>query len=518
MLNIKNLAHGFGERSLYKDVNLQINKGDKIGLVGENGTGKSTLINILNGTILSDAGDIQWVKDVKVGYLDQFAKLDENLSVYQYLETAFESLLEVEERFDATNEALSTATDPQELDRLVKLSGKLFDTLNEHNYYSIPSQIQKVATGLGVADYGMDSKLGTLSGGQRVKVTLCKLLLEQPELLILDEPTNFLDTQHIEWLTRFLQEYSGCYLIVSHDIPFLNAVVNKIWAIDMQTIHEYHGDYNQYLRVRDEYINQHNKAVQEQQQQIKKLEDYIARNSARASTANMAKSRKKTLERIQQNALQEISESSPPDIVFRYKKIDNRTLIVVKNLSIGYSAPLVSDITFTLLNGDRIRINGFNGVGKTTLFKTILGQIKQLDGTININNNVIFGYYEQDHKFNNDEWTAIDEVSFIYPKMEQKEIRSALAKAGVSTKKQMQPIRSLSGGEQCKIQLCIICQSPCNVLFLDEPTNHLDIKAKRVLARAINEFAGSVVYVSHENDFADMIVNNKEIKLDSIKE
>ena len=517
MLNIKNLAHGFGERSLYKNVNLQINKGDKIGLVGENGTGKSTLLSILNGTILSDVGDIEWVKDVKVGYLDQFAKLNENLSIYQYLESAFENLLEIEERFDETNQQLAATTDPDEIDKLIKLSGRLFDTLNEHNYYSIPSQIQKIASGLGVSEYGMDTKLGNLSGGQRVKVTLCKLLLEQPELLILDEPTNFLDVQHIEWLTRFLQEYKGCYLIVSHDIPFLNSVVNKIWAIDMQTIHEYHGDYNQYLRVRDEYINQHNKAAQEQQQQIKKLEDYIARNSARASTANMAKSRKKALSKIQENLLSEIHETVPPEIVFKYKKIDNRTLIVVKNLCIGYSAPLVNNITFTLLNGDKIRINGFNGVGKTTLFKTILGEIKQLDGTININNNVVFGYYEQDHKFVNDNWTAIDEILFFYPKMEQKEIRSALSQYGLSTKKQLQPIGSLSGGEQCKIQLCLIGMSPCNVLFLDEPTNHLDVKAKQVLAHAINEFPGSVIYVSHENDFAQMIENNKEIKLDSIK-
>lgn len=517
MLTIKNLAHGFGERSLYKDVNLQINKGDKIGLVGENGAGKSTLINILNGTILSDNGDVVWDKDVKVGYLDQFAKLDENISIYQYLESAFDNLLEIEERFDQTNSLLSLVTDAQEIDRLMKLSGRLFDILNEHNYYSIPSQIQKVATGLGVADYGMETKLGNLSGGQRVKLTLCKLLLEQPELLILDEPTNFLDTQHIEWLTKFLKEYNGCYLIVSHDIPFLNAVVNKIWAIDMQTIHEYHGDYNQYLRVRDEYINQHNKAAQEQQQQIKKLEDYIARNSARASTSNMAKSRKKTLAKIQENLLDKIEESAPPDIVFRYRKIDNRTLIVVKNLSIGYTSPLVENISFSLLNGEKIRISGFNGVGKTTLFKTILGEIKQLDGTININNNVVFGYYEQDHKFANDAWTAIDEVSFFYPKLEQKEIRSALAKAGVSTKKQMQPIKSLSGGEQCKIQLCLICLSPCNVLFLDEPTNHLDVKAKKVLAHAINEFLGSVIYVSHENDFADMVHDTKTIKLDRIK-
>lgn len=517
MLEIKNLQHGFGERILYKDVNLKINKGDKIGLVGENGTGKSTLINILNGTILSDDGDVLWDKKIKVGYLDQFAKMDESLTIHDYLEEAFLDLLSTEEEFNKVNEKMATTTDEKELKKLMAQSGKLFEYLNEHNYYSIETQINKVASGLGIVDYGMKNKVGTLSGGQRVKLTLCKLLLEQPELLILDEPTNFLDTTHIQWLEKFLQEYNGCYLIVSHDIPFLNAVVNKIWAIDMQTINEYYGDYQQYLRVRNERVLQHNKEVEQQQNQMKKLEDYIARNSARASTARQAQSRVKQLNKLKSEQKEEILETNPPEFVFRYKKIDNRVLIVIKNLSIGYEFPLVKGLTFTLLNEDKLRINGFNGVGKTTLFKTILGQIKQLEGTININNNVVFGYYEQDHKFENPEWTAIDEVAFFYPRMEQKEIRSALAKNGLSTKKQLQPIESLSGGEQCKIQLCLIGLSPCNVLFLDEPTNHLDIKAKKVLAKAINDFPGSVIYVSHENDFAELIENNKEINLGEIK-
>ena len=516
MLEIKNLQHGFGERVLYKNVNLHINKGDKIGLVGENGTGKSTLIGILNGELISDAGDVLWDKKIKVGYLDQFAKMDPNLSIHDYLESAFLDLINTEEEFNAVNEKMATASE-DELEKLMAQSGKLFEYLNEHNYYSIETQINKVATGLGVSDYGMQTKVGNLSGGQRVKLTLCKLLLEQPELLILDEPTNFLDVVHIEWRVKFLQEYRGCYLIVSHDIPFLNSVVNKIWAIDMQTINEYYGNYNQYLRVRDERIMQHNKQVEQQQNQMKKLEDYIARNAVRASTARQAQSRVKQLNKLKDNKLDEIKESDPPEFVFRYKNLDNRILIVVKNLTIGYETPLVKNITFSLLNGDKLRINGFNGVGKTTLFKTILGQIKQLEGTININNNVIFGYYEQDHKFENPDWCAIDEVAFHYPKMEQKEIRSALAKNGLSTKKQLQPIESLSGGEQCKIQLCLIGLSPCNVLFLDEPTNHLDVKAKKVLATAINNFPGSVIYVSHENDFARLIENNKEINLADIE-
>ena len=518
MLEIKNLKHSFGERVLYENVNLKINKGDKIGLVGENGTGKSTLINLLNGKLLSDDGDIVWDKNVKVGYLDQFANIDEDLTIQEYLESAFKSLFDTEKQYNLTNEQLGTTTDPKEMERLLNLSGKLLDKLTENNFYAIPSEINKVASGLGIIDWGMNKKVEQLSGGQRVKLTLAKLLLEQPDILILDEPTNFLDIQHIEWLTKFLQEYKGCFVIVSHDIPFLNSVVNKIWAIDMQTVSEYYGNYNQYVRVRDERIAQHNSKVAQQQQEMDKLKDYIARNGVRASTAKQAQSRVKRLEKLQDNALTEIHESDPPDIHFRYKHIDNRVLIVVKNLTIGYDHPLLSGITFTLLNEDKLRINGFNGVGKTTLFKTILHEINQLSGTININNNVVFGYYEQDHKFQNPEWTPIDEVAFFYPKLTQNEIRSALAKVGLSTKKQQQPIEALSGGEQCKIQLCLISMTPCNVLFLDEPTNHLDIKAKAVLAHAINEFPGSVIYVSHENDFAKLIKNNKEINLAKLSE
>lgn len=518
MLEIKNLKHSFGERVLYDNVNLKINKGDKIGLVGENGAGKSTLINILNGTLLSDDGDVVWEKNVTVGYLDQFAKLDENQTIQQYLESAFKSLFDTEKKFNQTNEQMAFATDEAELNKLLELSGKYLDKLTENNFYGIPSEINKVASGLGITDWGMDKKVKQLSGGQRVKLTLCKLLLEQPTLLILDEPTNFLDVAHIEWLTKFLQEYKGCFLIVSHDIPFLNSVVNKIWAIDMQTVSEYYGNYDQYVRLRNEHIVQHNHQVAQQQQQMEKLKDYIARNGVRASTARQAQSRAKQLQKLQENALSEIHDTNPPDIHFKYKHIDNRTLIVLHNLEIGYDHPIVSGITFTLLNGDKLRINGFNGVGKTTLFKTILHEIPPLAGTVNINNNVVFGYYEQDHKFQNPEWTAIDEVAFFYPKLNQNEVRSALSKAGLSTKKQLQPIGSLSGGEQCKIQLCLICMAPCNVLFLDEPTNHLDVKAKNVLAKAINEFPGSVIYVSHENEFADMIENNKEINLGTLSE
>ena len=518
MLEIKNLNHGFGDKTLYKDVNLKINNGDKIGLVGENGAGKSTLVNILSGKILCDDGELVWDKKCKVGYLDQFAEIDTNLTVEQYLKTAFSDLYELEKKYNEINNLLATTADKKEMQLLMNKSGSILEELCARDFYSIDSQIIKISTGLGVSKFGMDTKVGSLSGGQRVKLMLVKLLLEKPDLLILDEPTNFLDTIHIEWLTKFLQEYTGCFLIVSHDIPFLNSVVNKIWAVDLKTIVPYSGNYQHYLQVRDERITQHNKLVVKQKQEEEKLKDYIARNGVRASTAKQAKSRQKVLDKLQKNMSDEIKESNPPEICFRYKNIDNAIMLVVKNLVIGYSKPLVSGINIKLLNGEKIRISGFNGVGKTTLFKTILSQIPSLSGTININKNVVFGYYEQNHIFSNNDNTAIQEVLHNYPKMTEKEVRSALAKSGLSSKKQMQPLSELSGGEQCKVQLCIITMAPCNLLLLDEPTNHLDVKSKQALAYSINKFPGGVLFVSHENDFANLINDCKEINLSKCRD
>ena len=517
MLEIRNLNHGFGDKILYRNVNLKINKGDKIGLVGENGAGKTTLVNILSGKILCDDGELVWDKKCKVGYLDQFAEIDCNLTVIEYLKTAFADLYKLENEYNEVNNLLSTNVNDKEIVILMNKSGNLLEELCSKGFYSIDSQINKISTGLGVAQFGMETKIGVLSGGQRVKLMLVKLLLEQPDLLILDEPTNFLDKIHIEWLTKFLQEYKSCFLIVSHDVTFLNSVVNKIWAVDLETVVAYLGNYQHYLEVRDERIKQHNKLAEKQKQEEEKLKDYIARNGVRAATAKQAKSRQKVLDKLQKNMVEEIKESNPPEICFRYRNIDNAIMLVVKNLSIGYSKPLVNGINIKLLNGEKMRISGFNGVGKTTLFKTILSQIPLLSGSININKNVVFGYYEQNHNFSNINNTAIQEVLFYYPKMTEKEVRSALAKSGLSSKKQMQPLNKLSGGEQCKVQLCIITMTPCNLLLLDEPTNHLDVKAKESLAKAINKFPGSVLFVSHEDDFSKMIFDCKELNLSEIK-
>lgn len=502
MLVIENLSHSFGDKIIYEDVNIRINKGEKIGLVGFNGSGKSTLINLLNGNILPDKGAIKWSHRHKIGYLDQYADIDRNMTIYEYLESAFSDLVEVERRYNEVNESMASADD-EELIRLCELSGRLYDTLDEHNYYAIPSTINKVASGLGVVAIGLDKKVDELSGGQRAKVMLVKLLLEKPDLIILDEPTNFLDTMHVEWLEKYLNDFDGTCLIVSHDISFLNNVVNTIWSVEYSKIVRYNGDYQSYLVQREMKETLHDKMREAQLKEVDSLKDYIARNKARASTARMAKSREKKLEKIV--VLDKIQQTSKPEFAFKYKSIASKVVVEVKDLCIGYEKTILSDISLSILNGDKVRIKGFNGVGKSTLLKTICGIIEPKGGTVKLAPYIKIGYYEQDLVWENDDITAVNEVRNAFPDLTEREIRTYLAKAGLDAKHWRQPIKSLSGGEQSKIKLCKLMIDNYSLLILDEPTNHLDVLAKESLADAIKRFGGTVIYVSHENDFADMV-------------
>lgn len=512
MLVIENMSHSFGDKVIYDNVNIRINKGDKVGLVGFNGSGKSTLINILNGKILADAGSIKWHSKHKVGYLDQYADIDRDQTIYEYLEGAFGDLVAVEQKYNEINESMATA-DEDKLMELCEQSGKLYDILEEHNYYAIPSTINKVASGLGVTSIGLDKKVADLSGGQRAKVMLVKLLLEQPDLIILDEPTNFLDTVHVEWLKRYLIDYKGTFLIVSHDVDFLNSVINVVWSVEHNTIVRYTGDYNAYLKQREMKEMQHDKQRESQLKEVDKLKDYIARNKARASTARMAKSREKKLEKI--TVLDKNEKPSEPEFCFINKPFASKVVMTIKNLTIGYGKPLVSGINLQLLNGEKLRIKGFNGVGKTTLLKTICNMIAPLSGEVHLADYLVIGYFEQDLKWNDDNITAVNEMRNCFDKLSDRDIRTLLARVGLDSKHWRQPIKSLSGGEQSKIKLAKLMVNPYSLLILDEPTNHLDVLAKEALAKAIREYKGTVIYVSHENDFADKI-GGKEFSIENL--
>lgn len=501
MIEIRNLSHGFSDKELYKDVNITINKGEKIGLVGANGTGKSTLISILNGTQICDKGEIVFQGKFSIGYLDQYASVDGEKSIYSYLCEAFQELFDLEKR---ANDLINEGQVKNDM-KLIEKASNIFEQLVEKDFYAIESKIKGYASGLGIDGLGYETKMKTLSGGQTAKVVLCKLLLQSPDFLILDEPTNHLDEAHIAWLTKYLQEFAGTFFLVSHNTHFLDAVCNTIFSVEFCNIVRYKGNYTQFLRLYNEKMQLQDKAIIAQQKEIERLTDYINKNRCRTNTAKQAQSRQKKLDKME--IIEKGNEVPPPRFKFPYKSINASCILDTQHLTIGYTYPLLKDVNLKILNGEKWAIVGFNGLGKTTLLKTIMGQIPPLGGSVELARTVKIAYVEQVLHWDNPDLTALEILRNEFPKYEDKVLRAYLSKAGLTSKQLQQSIKNLSGGEQSKVKLCRIMIEPSNVLILDEPTNHLDPKSKEVLAQAIKEYEGTVIFVSHENDFAESITD-----------
>lgn len=506
LITVENLSHTFGDKKLYDQVSFRILNGEKIGLIGANGTGKTTLIKILGGDTIPDNGKIWINPNIKIGYLDQYASLNPELTIFEYLRTAFSNLIKLNEELEETNLLLQKTTDQAELNRLIKQASRLRETLESHNFFQIDSEILKIASGLGLTAIGMDKLVGKLSGGQKVKLMLAKVLLEEPELLILDEPTNFLDAEHVEWLIKFLKEFKGAFLIVSHNEDFLNNVCNRIMELEFTSLTKYKGNYQDYLMKKAMRVENYEREYERIQKEKAKLIDYINKNKVRASTARLAKSREKQLAKLPE--LEKPKNLPEPHFKFAYKPVSANTLLKVNNLEIGYYYSLLPPMSFKLENHQKLSLQGFNGIGKSTLLKTLVGELKPMKGSFDFFQDVVIGYYAQDHIWENDNLSALEVIQNEYPNLTNKEIRSRLATCGIVDKVALQPIKSLSGGEQAKVKLCKILFKPCNVLLLDEPTNHLDHKAKLALVKAIKEFPGSVIFVTHENEFASEITKD----------
>ncbi len=508
MLEIKNLTKSFGDRVLYKNVNLLITKNDKIGLVGLNGSGKSTFLNILGGQALPDAGEIVWQGKHTLGVLDQHAEIDPNLTVFEYLSGSFADLFMREKR--ANDLFVLAGEDEARADELIAKGCAIIDELNSLGFYEIDSKIKKIASGLGFVGAMLEQKISTLSGGQRAKVILCKLLLTEPDLMILDEPTNHLDVNNVAWLKDYLAGYKKAVLLVSHDASFLDAVCNVIWSVEFFEVRRYTGNYSQFLRAHEQNIETYNKEYEKQQEKIAKLEDYIARNGVRASTARQAQSRQKALDKIE--VMDKLQDPPIPQLKFGYYSAPNDIAIMCQNVSSGYEFPLQTGISFTMRYGDKLIVSGFNGIGKSTLLKTIIGEIPKLAGEVVISRSAKIGYMEQNLNWEDKTITPIQEICNCYPKLDIKEVRGYLAKAGLTAKQVLLPIERLSGGEQTKLKLSKLLIEKHNILILDEPNNHLDKNAKQALAKAINEFNGSVIVVSHEKGF-NCLLRADELKL-----
>ena len=497
ILNVEHLSHGFGDRAIFHDVSFRLLKGEHIGLVGANGEGKSTFMNIITGKLQPDEGKVEWAKNVRVGYLDQHTVLEKGMTIRDVLKSAFSFLFEMEEKMNAICDSMGEASE-EEMTAMMEELGTIQDLLMAHDFYVIDSKVDEIGRAFGLDELGMDKDVTELSGGQRTKVLLGKLLLEKPDILLLDEPTNYLDAQHIEWLKRYLQEYENAFILISHDIPFLNSVINLIYHMENQRLDRYVGDYDKFQEVYAMKRSQLEAAYKRQQQEIADLQDFVARNKARVATRNMAMSRQKKLDKME--VIELAKEKPKPEFHFLNARTSGKMIFETKNLVIGYEEALSRPLNFSMERGEKVVLVGANGIGKTTLLKSLLGLIPPLSGETEQGDYLSIGYFEQETAPGNTT-TCIEEIWKEFPSYTQYQVRSALAKCGLTTKNIESQVRVLSGGEQAKVRLCKLMNRETNVLLLDEPTNHLDVDAKDELKRALKEYKGSILLICHEPEF-----------------
>lgn len=497
VLLVKNMNHGFGDRAIFEDVSFRLLKGEHVGLIGANGEGKSTFMNIVTDKLMPDEGKVVWSNNVRVGYMDQHAALVKGQSVRNALRDAFKYLFDLEAEMNSLYEKMGEVTE-EELNKMLERTATIQDLLDHNGFYVIDPKVEEIAKGLGLSGVGLDKDVDDLSGGQRTKILLGKLLLQKPDILLLDEPTNYLDEEHIEWLKRYLQNYENAFILISHDIPFLNEVVNLVYHVEERKLTRYVGDHTEFMRLYEDNKKRHEQAFEKQQKEIARLEDFVARNKANVATSNMAKSRQKKLDKMD---VLELSKDKPkPEFRFKQARTAGKVIFETKDLVIGYDSPLTKPLNLAMERGQKIALVGANGLGKSTLLKSLLGKVKPLSGEVELGDYQHIGYFEQEDKSGNTN-SCMEEIWQEFPGKTQYEIRASLAKCGLTTKQIESKIMVLSGGEAAKVRLCKILNNETNILIFDEPTNHLDVDAKEELKQALIAYKGTILLVSHEPEF-----------------
>lgn len=508
LLEITNLSHGFGDKTIYKSAAFSLFKGEHVGIVGQNGAGKSTLINICTGELLPDEGRIAWAPGCRVGHLDQYAQVEKQETIRSFLQSAFAALFTLEAEMLSLYDQYA-AGEETALDRAAKCQEKL----DARDFYSVELKIEKIANGLGLSAIGLERKLAQLSGGQRAKVILAKLLLEEPDVLLLDEPTNFLDKEHVQWLEDYLCGNEKAFLVVSHNIRFLERISTAICYVEQGTIRKFSGRYSDFLRQKEALQDDYQRRYQTQQREIKKTEAFIRKNIAGQNSKN-AKGRRKQLERLERIAPPSTAQPKPT-FLFREQPLGNEPVLRLNGLSVGYGHPLLTSLCGKIQPGEKVVITGFNGTGKSTLLKTLIGQLPALGGSCCVSGTAQVGYYEQDLIWKDGARTPLELVREAYPRLTAQEARRNLDRCGITREHALQSIATLSGGEQAKVKFCLLTLHPVNFLILDEPTNHLDINAKQSLEEALRRFTGTVLLVSHEEafyrDWTNRILNITEM-------
>ena len=506
LIQLNNITKNFVVNEIFSNVKMEINDKDRVAIVGRNGAGKSTLLKIISGELSFDSGERTISKNTTIGYLSQEFIVREDLSIYEEMITCFDEIIGLEANLEKLSYELTPENiekDPGLLDRFDRLQNEVLT----HKDYHYKSKIESVLYGLDFTKDVFDKKISTFSGGEKTRLSMAKLLLSEPDLLILDEPTNHLDMENVAWLENYLSSYNGAIVIVSHDRYFLDKVVNVVYNLEFGKLKKYVGNYSKFLKQYEEDYEKQLKEFTSQQKDIKRLEEFVQKNIARASTSKMAKSRQKVLDKM------ELIDNPKKDdkaanIEFKIKEQSGRDVLMIENLKVGYDGKQVGNAyNFSVYKGDRIAIVGRNGIGKSTLIKTIAKKQNALGGSVHYGSKVSLGYYDQKQAEFESSKTILNELWDEYPLMKEAEVRTVLGRFLFRGDSVLKIVRDLSGGEKARLQLAKLMLEKNNLLVLDEPTNHLDITSKQVLEDALENYEGTIVFVSHDRYFINKIAN-----------
>jgi ATP-binding cassette, subfamily F, member 3 len=516
LLQVNQLSKYFAADLILSNIKFEIQTNDRVALVGRNGAGKSTLLKIIAGFESHDGGEIIRPKGTMIGYLAQNTGLESEKSIWDEMLAVFDHLHSMEKDLRRLEEKMSDPdilSNQTEYDRVLKDYDLLQVQFKEKGGYQYEADIRSVLHGLNFHSFDYSTKISTLSGGQKTRLALAKLLLTRPDILILDEPTNHLDIDTLSWLEQYLQGYNGAILIVSHDRYFLDKVVNQVYEISRHQLTKFPGNYSSYLEQKAANYERDLKLFEKQQDEISKLQDFIQRNLARASTTKRAQSRRKQLEKIDRMDRPKGDEKSAT-FSFQIERQSGNDVMKVDALSVGYQNDIVSEnITFNLSRGDSTALVGPNGVGKSTLLKTIVEKLPSIRGNIQYGSNVSIGYYDQEQAELSSNKKVLNELWDEYPLKSEKEIRTVLGNFLFSGDDVLKIVSTLSGGEKARLALAKLMLQNSNFLILDEPTNHLDLDSKEVLENALIDYPGTILFVSHDRYFINRIAT-KVLELD----
>lgn len=507
VLQMNNIKKYYVTDLVFENITMQVHSNSRIGIVGKNGAGKTTLMKIMAGITSIDAGTISIPKDISIGYLTQQMSLESDDTVYNEMRKPFKDLLTIKSQLDDISLWLSTH-DYNHVNYQEKLNAleQLQHQFESNDGYHIDSKIKAIVTGLNFTTEDLEREVNSFSGGQKTRLALGQMLLRKPDILLLDEPTNHLDMETVEWLEYYLASFDGAVVIISHDRYFLDKTVNKIYEIELYKGTLYHGNYTQYLIEKDKRYQLDLKNYEAQQKEIKTLETFVEKNIARASTSGMAKSRRKQLEKIERISTP-MQDRRKAKFKFDIKRESGNDVLQTHDLSIGHDEVLNQGISFNVTKGDRLAVIGPNGIGKTTLVQTIAGKLPALSGEIKYGSNVSIGYYDQKQAEISSNRTILEELWHEYREMNEQDIRSILGQFLFTQDDVLKQVNTLSGGEKARIQLAKLMLEKNNLLILDEPTNHLDIDSKEVLEQALEDYPGTLLFVSHDRYFIDRIAN-----------